>query len=114
MFVVNGHGWGVFAEIRNGFECFCKCNIFVFQIWVKKNSVPGSILLFGNVSFNIVVRINHDNVGSRGAVGRTHTIVSLETRIRRKDGTENFGGFAYVLDGFLQRDFCVVGFYVPD
>ena len=47
-------------------------------------------------------------------VGRTHTIVSLETRIRRKDGTENFGGFVYVLDGFLQRDFCVVGFYVPD
>ena len=30
---------GVFAEIRNGFECFCKCNIFVFQVWVKKNSV---------------------------------------------------------------------------
>ena len=30
---------GVFAEIRNGFECFCKCNILVFQIWVKKNSV---------------------------------------------------------------------------
>ena len=21
---------GVFAEIRNGFECFCKCSIFVF------------------------------------------------------------------------------------
>ena len=29
-------------------------------------------------------------------VGRTHTIVSLETRIRRKDGTENFGGFVCV------------------
>ena len=38
-------------------------------------------------------------------VGRTHTIVRLQTRIRRKDGTENFGGFVYVLDGFLQRDF---------
>ena len=25
--------------------------------------------------------------------------------IRRKDGTENFGGFVYVLDGFPQRDF---------
>ena len=72
------------------------------------------ILVFGNACFNIIVRVNHDNVSSRGAVGRTHTIVSLETRIRRKDGTENFGGFAYVLDGFLQRDFCVVGFYVPD
>ena len=63
------------------------------------------ILVSGNVSFNIVVRINHDNVASRGAVGRTHTIVRLQTRIRRKDGTENFGGFVFVLDGFAQRDF---------
>ena len=38
-------------------------------------------------------------------VGRTHTIVRFQTRIRRKDGTENFGGFVYVLDGFPQRDF---------
>ena len=30
---------GVFAEICNGFDCFSKCNIFVFQIWIKKNSV---------------------------------------------------------------------------
>ena len=37
--------------------------------------------------------------------GRTHTIVRLQTRTRRKDGTENFEGFVYVLDGFLQRDF---------
>ena len=67
-----------------------------------------SILVFGNACFNIilVVRINHDNVASRRAVGRTHTIVRLQTRTRRKDGTENFGGFVYVLDGFLQRDFC--------
>ena len=26
-------------------------------------------------------------------VGRTHTIFRLQTRIRRKDGTESFGGF---------------------
>ena len=38
-------------------------------------------------------------------VGRTHTIVRLQTRTRRKDGTENFGGFVYVLDRFPQRDF---------
>ena len=31
-------------------------------------------------------------------VGRTHTIVRLQTRIRRKDGTENLGGFVFVLD----------------
>ena len=64
-----------------------------------------SILVFENVCFDIVVRINHDNVASRGAVGRTHTIVRLQTRIRRKDGTENFGGFVHVLDEFLQRHF---------
>ena len=55
-----------------------------------------SVLVFGNVSFNIVVRINHDNFASRGVVGRTHTIVRLQTTISRRDGTENFGGF--VLD----------------
>ena len=32
-------------------------------------------------------------------VGRTHTIVRLQTKIRRKDGTDNFGGFVLtVLD----------------
>ena len=72
-----------------------------------------SILVFGNVRFNKLVQINHDNVASRGAVGRTHTIVRLQTRIRRKDGTENFGGFVYVLDGFPQRDFVLWVFMCP-
>ena len=63
-----------------------------------------NVLVFGNVCFNIVVRINHDNVASRGAAGRTHTIVRLKIRIRRKDGTENLGGFVFVLDS-LQRVF---------
>ena len=51
-------------------------------------------------------------------VGRTHTIVRLQTITRRKDGTENFGGFVYVLGRFLQRDFvlwvfmCLVNFSV--
>ena len=40
-----------------------------------------------------------------GGVGRTQTIARLQTRIRRKDGTENFGGLVYVFDGFLQRGF---------
>ena len=73
-----------------------------------------SILVFGNVCFNIVVRTNNDNVASRGAVGRTHTIVRLQTRIRRKDETENSRGFVYVLDGFLQRDFELWVFCVLD
>ena len=57
-----------------------------------------SVLVFGNECFNIVVGINNDNVASRGAVGRTHTNVRLQTRIRRKHGTENVGGFVFVLD----------------
>ena len=46
-------------------------------------------------------------------VGRTHTIVRLETRIRRKDGTEDFGGFVCVLDGFPQPDFVLWVFMCP-
>ena len=68
------------------------------------------VLVFGNVCFNIVARINHDNVASRGAVGLTHTIVGLQTGIRRKDGTENFGGFVYVLD--LHNGIWCCGFFV--
>ena len=71
-----------------------------------------SILVFGIACFNIIVRINHDNIASRGAVGRTHIIVRLQTRTRRKDRTGNFGGFVYVLDGFLQRDFLLWVFTV--
>ena len=82
---------------------FLQMQLFCFPDLGKEKLC--SVLVFGNVCFNIEVRINHDNVASRGAVGRTHTIVRLQTRIRRKDGTENFGGFVYVLDGFLQRDF---------
>ena len=73
-----------------------------------------SILVFGNVRFNKVVHINHDNVASRGAVGRTHIIVRSQTWNRRKDhGTENFGGFVYVLDGFPQHDFVLWVFMYP-
>ena len=79
-----------------------------------------SILVFGNVLFNIVVRINHDNVASRGAVGRTHTIVRLLTRIRREDGTENSGdSYMYWIDfysgilccGFLSGRFIAVSLF---
>ena len=49
------------------------------------------------------------------SVGSTHTIVRLQTRIRRKDhGTEKFGEFVYVLDGFpQQRDFALWVFMCP-
>ena len=73
-----------------------------------------SILVFGNVRYNKVVRINHDNVASRGAVGCTHTIIRFQTRIHQNDGTENFGGFVYVLDGFPQRNFVLWVFMYPN
>ena len=47
-------------------------------------------------------------------VGRTHSIVRLETKIRRKDGSENFGGCVYVRDGFPQRDFVLLVFMCPN
>ena len=58
-------------------------------------STRSRVYIFGTQNFHgLILR-----------VGRTHIIVRLQTRTRRKDGTENFGGFVYVLDGFL-RDFC--------
>ena len=101
---------GVFAEIRNGFGCFCKRNIFVFQIWVN-NSV---VFWYSGMYVTKIIRINHDNVASRGAVGRTHINVRFQTGNRRKDhGTENFGGFVYVLDGFPQHVFVLQVFMCP-
>ena len=46
---------------------------------LSKEYSCSSILVFGNVRYKMVVKINHDNVASRGAVGRTHSIVRLQT-----------------------------------
>jgi len=64
-----------------------------------------SILVFGNVCFNIV-RINHDNVASRGAVGRTHTMSDcrqepVEKMERRISGVS----YMYWMD-FYNEIFC--------
>ena len=72
-----------------------------------------NILYFGNVCFNIVVRINHDNVANRGAIGRTHPIVRLQTRIRRKM-ERRFRGFSICVGWISTTRFCVVGLYVLD
>ena len=88
------------------FSVFANATFLFSRFELKKTLYVVFSYLFANLRFDIVVRTNHHDVASRGAVGRTHTIVRLETRICRKDGTENFGGFVYVLDGFLQRDFC--------
>ena len=74
---------------------FANATFFETQIWVNKNSV---------VFWYLELHVSIQHVASRGAVRRNHIIVRSQTRTRRKDGTENFGGFVYVLDGFLQRD----------
>ena len=80
---------------------FTNATFFVFQIWVN-NSV---VFWYSGMYVTKIIRINHDNVASRGAVGRTHVIVRFQTGNRRKDhGTENFVGFVYVLDRFPQRE----------
>ena len=63
------------------------------------------ILVFWNVCLDKVVWIHHDNVASKEAVGRIHSMVRLQKRIRRKNGSDNFMGFVYVWDGFRERDF---------
>ena len=94
---------GVFAETRNGFECFYNCNIFCFPDLGKQFSTV--VFWYSAMYVTKIIRINPDNVASRGAVGRTHIIVRFQTGNRRKDhGTENFGGFVYVLDRFPQRE----------
>ena len=65
----------VLASGGSGLECFCKCNIFLSSGLEQRKLC--SILVSGNVRFNKVVWINHDNFTSRGAVGRTHSIVRL-------------------------------------
>ena len=47
------------------------------------------------------------------AVGRTHTIVRLQTRIRRKM-ERRFRGFSICVGWISTTRFCVVGLYVLD
>ena len=91
---------------------FFQMQHFCFRDLSKKKLC--SILVFGNVRLNTIVRINHDNVASRGAVGRTHTIARFQTRIRRKDGTENFSGVSYMCWIYFDNAILCCGFYVPD
>ena len=91
---------------------FLQMHHFCFPDLGKEKLCTSSVLVFGNVCFNIVVQINHDNVASRGAVGCTHTIVRLQTRIRRKDGTEILAvSYLYWVcrTGFFVVGFCVLG-----
>ena len=89
---------------------FTNATFFVFQIWVN-NSV---VFWCSGMYVTKIIWINHDNVASRGAVGRTHIIVRFQAGNRQKDhGTANFVGFVYVLDSFPQRDLGLWTFMYP-
>ena len=72
-----------------------------------------SILVFGNACFNIIVRINHDNVASRGLLdvltplpdSRQASVEKIERRI--------FRGFRICVGYISTTRFCVVGFMCP-
>jgi len=77
-------------------------------------SVPALLTAGCKVGDRMLLVLNRSGAGvDVRIVRRTHTIVRFQTRIRRKDGTENFGGFVYVLDGFPQRDFVLWVFMCP-
>ena len=79
------------------------------------------VLVFGNVCFNIVVRINHDNVASRGGCWTYshHCQIAEQNPSKRYNG--EFWGFVFVLDlyngilccGFLCARFISVSFRLP-
>ena len=79
-------------------------------------SRPTSALKYVRLRVGRIIIITDTTTAIRAysRVGRTHTIVRLQIRTRRKDGTENFGGFVYVLDGFPQRDFVLWVFMCPN
>ena len=96
---------------------FLQMQHFCFLDMSKKQLC--SILVFGNICFNKVVQINHDNVASRGAVGRTHIIVRLQIADMKPskgshDWNGEFRGFRICVGWISTTRFRVVGFYVPD
>ena len=69
-----------------------------------------SILVFGNVCFNTVVRINHDNVASRGGCWTYSHHCQIADKNPSKRWNEEFWGFRICV-GFAQHDF-VFWFFV--
>ena len=87
-------------------EAYCPVSIFALSHNVKFASIftplvlrMMSFLMRSNFARSVLF-FDPDKASFAlcSPVGRTHTIVRLQTRIRRKDGTESFGGFVFVLD----------------
>ena len=105
---------GVFAEIRNRLECFCKCNIFVFQIWVKKNSVM--FWYWGMFQYCSPDKSLQCCEQGGYRTYSNHCQIADKNPSKRWNG--EFGGFVFVLDlyngilccGFLCARFIPVSF----
>ena len=87
--------YGLRQASRQWYAMLKKCLLVLGFEQCLADSCVFRLIRGGTVVLILVVHVD--------AVGRTHTIVRLQTRTRRKGGTEKFGGFVYVLDGFLQR-----------
>ena len=99
-----------------GWGCNNACLLFLCYLYCVSNSfrgveplavsVPALLTAGCKVGDRMLLVLNRSGAGvDVRIVRRTHTIVRFQTRIRRKDGTENFGGFVYVFD-FHNAIFC--------
>ena len=97
---LKGIGWP--PRVRDTAQSYLRLVHWALLEFMEPYGLKNTLCLLLHLLSPFVFRVSvPDNL----VVGRTHTIVRLQTRIRRKHGTDNFGGFVYVLDGFLQRDF---------
>ena len=88
---------------------FLQMQHFCFPDLGKENLC--SVLVFGNVCFNIVVRINHDNVASRGLLDVLTPLSDCRREsVERWNG--EFRGVRICIGWISTTGFCVVGFYV--
>ena len=99
---------GVFAEIRNGFDYFRKCKCFLD---LSKETLC-SILVFGNVRFNIVVRINHDKVASRELDVLTPLSDCRQESVEKME--QRISGLSFMCWMDFHNGILCCGFYVPD
>ena len=105
---LKGIGWP--PRVRDTAQSYLRLVHWALLEFMEPYGLKNTLYLLLHLLSPFVFRVSvPDNL----VVGRTHTIVRLQTRIRRKDGTENFGGFVYVLDRFPQRDFGLWFFMCP-
>ena len=98
----------VFAENSEWIWVLLQMQNFCFPDLGKEKLC--SILVFGNVCFNIVVRINHDNVVSRGGCWTySHHCHSADKNPSKRWNRE-FRGFRICIGWISTTGFCAVSY----